>query len=56
MAICPSPRQSWAHGFFAATGHAAAGYKLGESMPFSLIYLALALGGCMLSAFVFFPF
>ena len=40
----------------AATGHAAAGYKLGESMPFSLIYLALALGGCMISTFVFFPF
>ena len=40
----------------AATGHAAAGYKLSESMPFSLIYLALALGGCMVSAFLFFPF
>ena len=40
----------------AATGHAAAGYKLGESLPFSLIYLALALGGCMISTLVFFPF
>ena len=40
----------------AATGHAAAGYKLGQSLRFSVPFVSLALGGCMVSAFLFFPF
>ena len=40
----------------AATGHAASGYKLGESLRFSVPFVTLALGGCMLSAYLFFPF
>ena len=39
----------------AATGHAAAGYKLGESLRFSIPFVLLAVGGCMLSTVLFFP-
>ena len=40
----------------AATGHAAAGYKLSESLRFSVPFFLLCLGGCMLSSYLFFPF
>ena len=40
----------------AATGHAASGYRLGESLRFSIPFILIAILGCILSTYLFFPF